>query len=168
LFCGWFRKISRIISKIKSVGTRFYFLYYDYRNFSKPLAKTSGVYTDDGSRLLVDVAVGDATAPSYRKPPPPSSPPRTRRSIGDRVVNAAAITMMPTSRIPHSLATPGNRLSSNKFRPFLGADVDNHPRRFVPFVLEASGRLGTAAGAFLEYLRTLCTAISQYFVSVPS
>ena len=25
-------------------------------------------------------------------------------------------------------------------------DVDN-PRRFVPFVLEASGRLGTAAGA---------------------
>ena len=45
----------------------------------------------------------------------------------------------------------------NKFRPpILGADVDG-PRRFVPFVLEASGRLGTAAGAFLvEYLRNLC------------
>ena len=29
------------------------------------------------------------------------------------------------------------------------------PRHFVPFELEASGQLGTAAGAFLEYLRTL-------------
>ncbi len=49
------------------------------------------------------------------------------------------------------------REEKNKFRPpILGADVDG-PRRFVPFVLEASGRLGTAAGAFLvEYLRTLC------------
>ena len=33
-----------------------------------------GVYTD-GSRLLVDVAVGKATAPSYRKPPPPPDEP---------------------------------------------------------------------------------------------
>ena len=33
-----------------------------------------GVYTD-GSRLLVDVAVGKATAPSYRKPPLPSDEP---------------------------------------------------------------------------------------------
>ena len=29
----------------------------------------------DGSRLLVDMAVGDATAPSYRKPPPLSDEP---------------------------------------------------------------------------------------------
>jgi hypothetical protein len=27
------------------------------------------------------------------------------------------------------------------------------PKRFVPFVLEASGRLGPEAGAFLEYLQ---------------
>jgi hypothetical protein len=33
-----------------------------------------GVYTD-GSRLLVYVTVGDATKPSYRKPPPPSDEP---------------------------------------------------------------------------------------------
>ena len=38
-----------------------------------------------------------------------------------------------------------------KFYPLLGAAVDN-PKRFVPFVLEASGRLGPEAGAFLEYL----------------
>ena len=74
-----------------------------------------GVYTD-GSRLLVDVAVGDATtAPSYatastrrhqmspwtpRRMPPPL--------VGDRA-NAAAAKMMLTSRIPHSPASPGNR-----------------------------------------------------------
>ena len=29
-------------------------------------------------------------------------------------------------------------------------------KRFVAFVLEASGRLGPDAGAFLDYLRTLC------------
>ena len=31
----------------------------------------------DGSRTLVDVAVGDATAPSYRRPPPLPHPPPT-------------------------------------------------------------------------------------------
>ena len=41
------------------------------------------------------------------------------------------------------------REKKNKFRPFLGADVDDS-RRFVPFLLETSGRLGTAAGSFLE------------------
>ena len=46
---------------------------------------------------------------------------------------------------PALLCLPGNR------SPY----VDDL-RRFVPFVLEASGRLGIAAGAFLEYLRTLC------------
>ena len=43
-----------------------------------------------------------------------------------------------------------------KFRPFLGADGVDDPKRFVPFVLEASGRLGPEASAFLEYLKTLC------------
>ena len=41
-----------------------------------------------------------------------------------------------------------------KFRPLLGAAVDD-PKRFVPFVLEASGRLGPEAGAFLEYLQSI-------------
>jgi hypothetical protein len=31
------------------------------------------------------------------------------------------------------------------------------PKRFVPFVLEASGRLGPEAGAFLEYLQSICS-----------
>jgi hypothetical protein len=43
-----------------------------------------------------------------------------------------------------------------KFRPLLRAAVDD-PKRFVPFVLEASGRLGPEAGAFLEYLQSICS-----------
>ena len=43
-----------------------------------------------------------------------------------------------------------------KFRPFLGAVGVKDAKRFVAFVLEASGRLGPDAGAFLDYLRTLC------------
>ena len=41
-----------------------------------------------------------------------------------------------------------------KFRPLLGAAVDD-PKRFMPFVLKASGRLGPEAGAFLEYLQSI-------------
>ena len=45
----------------------------------------------------------------------------------------------------------------SKFRPFLGAAGVEDAKRFVAFVLEASGRLGPDAGAFLDYLlRTLC------------
>ena len=73
------------------------------------------MYTD-GFRLLVDVAVGDAIAPSYRKPPPPSDnkPADPMRMfplfVGDRANAATAATMISTSRIPHySLASPGNR-----------------------------------------------------------
>ena len=67
-----------------------------------------------------------------------------------------ALTPSPPRAIVRHHRTPRRSRGKNKFRPpILGADVDG-PRRFVPFVLEASGRLGTAAGAFLEYLRTLC------------
>ena len=45
---------------------------------------------------------------------------------------------------------------SNKFRPFLEAAGVEDAKRFMAFVLEASGRLGPDAVAFLEYLRTLC------------
>ena len=44
----------------------------------------------------------------------------------------------------------------NHFRPFLGDTGVEDAKRFVAFVLEASGRLGPDAAAFLEYLRTLC------------
>ena len=56
-----------------------------------------------------------------------------------------------------------------KFRSFLGADVGD-PRCFVPFVLEASGRLGTAAaGAFLEHQqRTLCRFLILRFRALVS
>ena len=44
----------------------------------------------------------------------------------------------------------------SKFRSFLGAAGVEDAKRFVAFVLEASGRLGPDAVAFLEYLRALC------------
>eukprot|EP01031_Cornospumella_fuschlensis_P044916 gene44916-54937_t len=43
----------------------------------------------------------------------------------------------------------------SKYTPFLGEDGVSDPHRFVPFVLEASGRLGPEAKAFLEHLKTL-------------
>ena len=33
--------------------------------------------------------------------------------------------------------------------------MDDPKRRFVPFVLEASGRLGPEAGTFLEYMQSI-------------
>jgi hypothetical protein len=109
-----------------------------------------GVYTD-GSRLLVDVAVGDATALSYRKPPPPADEPAdpqadastaSRRPRQHRRHHDDADQQNPAfPRLPGQSFAIEHRVreKKNKFRPFLGADVDN-PRRFVPFVLEASRR----------------------------
>jgi hypothetical protein len=71
--------------------------------------------------------------------------------VGDRE-NATAAAKRKQIRIPHPLASSlKNEQSSfvaieyrvqdnnkKKFRPFLGADVDD-PRRFVSFVLEAFG-----------------------------
>ena len=55
-----------------------------------------------------------------------------------------------TPRLPGQSFAMDHRVweKKYKFRPFLGADGVDDPKRFVPFVLEAS--------AFLEYLRTLC------------
>ena len=103
-----------------------------------------GVYTD-GSLLLVDVAVGDATAPSYRKPPSPSDEPAdppadastTRRRPRQRRRHHDDADQQDPAlpRLPGQLFAIEHRVreKKNKFRPFLGADVDN-PRRFVPFV----------------------------------
>ena len=64
----------------------------------------------------------------------------------------------PTPRLPGQSFAIEHRVweKKYKFRPFLGADGVDDPKRFVPFVLEASGRLGPEASAFLEYLKTLC------------
>ena len=133
-----------------------------------------GLYVD-GSRLLLDVAAADATAPSYRKPPPrppapppvepldpqtgaPGAPTASRRKLKRRRRRAPAGQDSSHPRLPGQSYAIEHRVGEKKtkFRPFLGADVDD-PRRFVPFVLEASGRLGDEAGAFLDHLRTFCS-----------
>jgi hypothetical protein len=101
-----------------------------------------GVYSD-GSRLLVDITLVGGRHCTLRSHTPftPLSP---QPLVGDRVNAAAA--GMTQSRIPHPLASLGNRSPSNiesrrrrrsSGLPFLGVDVDD-PRRFVPFVMEAS------------------------------
>ena len=127
-----------------------------------------------GARTLVDVAVADATAPSYRTPPPrtppspdvpvdhppPVSVPATRAGrprAHRRRHRGTEAHGPPSPRLPGQSFAIEHRVwaKKSKFRPFLGTSVDD-PRCFVPFVLEASGRLGAEAGAFLEYLRTCC------------
>jgi hypothetical protein len=112
----------------------------------------------DGSRLIVDVAVADATAPSYRRPsprhppPPDESPPQ---AFAGRDA-AAAVTTTPEANTTPPPPLPGQSFAiehlvlakMTKFRPLLGAAV-NDPKRFMPFVLEASGRLGPEAEASL-------------------
>ena len=48
-----------------------------------------------------------------------------------------------------------HEMKSN-FQPYFEAAEMEDAKRFVAFVLEASGWLGPDAVAFLEYLRTLC------------
>ena len=127
----------------------------------------------DGSRLIVDVAVADATAPSYRRPPPRHPPPpdesqpreepapsgvRGTRRRRRRDNDTGGQHDPPCPRLPGQSFAIEHRVRAKmtKFRPLLGAAVDD-PKRFVPFVLEASGRLGPEAGAFLEYLQAICS-----------
>ena len=136
----------------------------------------------DGLTTIVDVAVGDATAPSYRQPPPAPPPPPDPSSTTPPEATAASESAQPvdpaprggrkkkkgrrrnnqqgpsTPRLPGQSFAIEHRVweKKYKFRPFLGADGVDDPKRFVPFVLEASGRLGPEASAFLEYLKTLC------------
>ena len=137
----------------------------------------------DGSATIVDVAVGDATAPSYRQPPPSPSPvavadpspvattssdvsqqsePPTPRG-GRKKKTTKGRRRIPPQGSPTTPRLPGQSFAiehrvwekKSKYRPFLGADGVDDPKRFVPFVLEASGRLGPDAAAFLEYLKSL-------------
>ena len=141
-----------------------------------------GLYVD-GSRTLVDVAIGDATAPSYRRPPPvlrqppptvpdsavpeTSQPPPTsrggrlratasKRNRGHSGPNHGHSPLTP--RLPGQSFAIEHRVweKKTKFRPFLGTEGVEDSKLFVPFVLEASGHLGSDAAAFLDYLKTLC------------
>ena len=73
--------------------------------------------------------------------------------------------LRPLDILPMSAASPVNRSESSTESgrrqsstapALLGAAVDG-PKRYVPFVLEASGRLGPEAGTFLEYLQSICS-----------
>jgi hypothetical protein len=73
-----------------------------------------GVYID-GSRLIVDVAVADATEPSYRRPPPPppdesqSREPAPPQALAGSDAAAAATTAL-AAKTPPALASPVNHL----------------------------------------------------------
>ena len=116
----------------------------------------------DRCRLIVDVAVADATAPSYRRPPPRHQPPPDEsQALAGRTVamttmpeaNTTPPPPLPCPRLPGQSFAIEHRVRAKmtKFRPLLGATVDE-PK---PFVLEASRRLGPEAGAFLEYLQSI-------------
>ena len=134
--------------------------------------------TVDGISTLLDLAVADATARSYRRPPPvasatslttPAGPHNRRRGRGRRR-RAPPRPPDPLGGDPdHSIPSPSPRLpgqsfaiehrvreKKSKFRQFLGAASVEDAKRFVAFVLEASGRIGPDAAAFLEYLQSLC------------
>ena len=91
-----------------------------------------GIYTD-GSRLLVDVAVGDSTAPSYltphsRPPPPPdepTDPTATRRKTRKHRRLDDADQDPSSPRLPGQSFAIEHRVQEKKkkFRPFLGADA---------------------------------------------
>ena len=134
----------------------------------------------DSLTTLLDLAVADATARSYRRPPPVCPPPaltseeppphhmvpiqrRGRRRRASRPDNPPLggdtdLPPPPPPRLPGQSFAIEHRVyeKKSKFRPFLGAAGVEDAKRFVAFVLEASGRLGPDAGAFLDYLRTLC------------
>ena len=95
-----------------------------------------GVYVD-GARLIVDVAVADATAPSYRRPPPRDPPPadesqsrapappgargkRRRRRRDDDAENQG-----PCPRLPGQSFAIEHRVreKKKKYRALLGAAV---------------------------------------------
>ena len=123
----------------------------------------------DGLTAIVDVAVGDATAPSYRQPPPAPPPPPDPSATPDAAATSDVVAPQsgpaprgsrkkkrkdrrsnqqgpPTPRLPGQSFAIEHRVweKKYKFRPFLGSGADgvDDPKRFVPFVvLEASGRL---------------------------
>ena len=89
----------------------------------------------------------EPTAPTRRRG-------RRRQASRQDIPSLGGDTDHPTPSQPPRL--PGVHEKKSKFRPFLGAAGVEDAKRFVAFVLEASGRLGPDAVAFLEYLRTLC------------
>ena len=157
----------------------------------------------DGTSILLDLAVADATARSYRKPPPPCRPSPAPTTQDDGVPLAGASELHatggplrrrrgrrrrqtpaqqtpqqpeddtvppppPPPRLPGQSFAMEHRVAQKKnhFRPFLGDTGVEDAKRFVAFVLEASGRLGPDAAAFWNTCG-LCVASLSY-VFAPS
>ena len=112
--------------------------------------------------LLDDLAVTDATARTYRRPPPVCSPPvltseelRPHHMVPDNDGRLGRTTPR-ISLLPLPPCLPGQSFAiehreyekKSKLQPFLIAARVEDAKGFVAFVLGASGRLGPNAGAF--------------------
>ena len=102
-----------------------------------------------------------ASTPSRRVPVPRNGP---SQALAGSDAAAAATTALEAKTPPALASLPSQsfriehrvREKKTKYRPLLGAAVDD-PKRFVPFVLKASGRLGPEAEAYLENLQSICS-----------
>jgi hypothetical protein len=134
----------------------------------------------DGRRTILDVAIGDATAPSYRMPPSMSSIPFASSDAHLLPAPLEDTPAIPPRRRRRSRANSLPRLSGQsyaiehrtiekktKFRRFLGTGVDD-PEAFVAFILEASGKLGPSAAAFLNSIKQACPFPILRFRSIVS
>ena len=91
-----------------------------------------GVYPSTGGRIIIDVAVGNPAALSYRTRPADRPP---HHSSYDPVGASYATEHRENAKI-------------YRYRKLSGVDADD-PNSFVPFAMDASGRLGARASAFL-------------------
>ena len=91
-----------------------------------------GVYPSTGGRIIIDVAVGNPAAVSYRSRPAGRPP---HHSSYDPVGASYATEHRENAKI-------------YRYRKLSGVDADD-PDSFVPFAMDASGRLGARASAFL-------------------
>ena len=134
----------------------------------------------DGRRTILDVAIGDATAPSYRMPPSMPSIPFASSDAHLLPAPPEDTHAIPPRRRRRSRANSLPRLSGQsyaiehrtiekktKFRRFLGTGVDD-PDAFVAFILEASGKLGPSAAAFLTSIKQACPFPILRFRSIVS
>ena len=125
------------------------------------LNRVRGRGRDRRNRTLLSPTTPRLPPPSRRVPGPRTGPPGARGWEATlpppRHHNSAG------GQDPSCFCLPGQSFGiehrvwekKTKYRPLLGAAVDDPKRRFVPFVLEASGRLGPEAGAFLECLQSI-------------
>ena len=91
-----------------------------------------GIYPSTGGRIVIDVAVGNPAAVSYRTRPPGHPP---LHPSYDHVGASYAAEHREAVKI-------------SRYRNLAGVNADD-PNSFVPFAMDASGRLGAKASAFL-------------------